>query len=663
MRNPVRVRTLLFLLVCLLVLPAATSGKEKRAWKVLETTAAGDDHEATFDRARDYIERFPAGENLIEAHRLAGDAAFALEQWQLARRHLESYMRLGGRDDLDRTRLQVAIAVGKEGDTEGGQSQLSNVLANAEDKAVAREAGRELVAQLLFAGEWRRALKAQGTLLERDLFEPDRDVEDSKNAISIARRELESRGRTWGKDDWSRTEKSFDEPMVKGLLAALSLEENGRLTDSPETESDRRAWASRYPEHPLLEWIPGAAVFASEKEDVNADVIGLLVPESGKYAAPGALVRRGVELALMKAAEQGWPQVDLRVVDTAGDPSTAEAGLRRLKDDDKAIAVLGPMISAEAELLASLSSELAMPTVMLSQRPGFEADNPYAFNAWIHPESQIRAVVDHAINRMGLSSFAIAYPSKESAGDLARRFWEEVEAQGGKVVSVESYPAQETDFRQTAQRLTGSYWEEGKVPGEGDVQLPYMPNRSKPQLADEGPKLLEPGIDFQAVFVPDSYRRVSMLAPGFLFEEINLGGHIEKVPSVVLLGGSAFNHPDLVTRGGNYVKGSVMVDGFFLEANRDAVLDFKKSYRANYNADPTLLEASAYDATLFLCQLLSEGVTSRRALLSRLSLASPLVTVTGARGFEPGGAMQHEMLTLQVRKGKIVQVWPQDDGD
>ncbi|MCO4771508.1 MAG: penicillin-binding protein activator [Deltaproteobacteria bacterium] len=659
--SPTRIQILLLLLVSLLVLPGASSKQERRAWKLLETSVeAADDPEDVFDRAREYLEKYPSGDGTIKAHSYAGRAAFELKRWKLARQHLESYLSLGGRDELDDIRLKVAIAVGKEGDVTGGMSQLANVLANAEDTQAGRTAGRELVAQLLFEGDWRRTLTTQGTMLERGFFEPELDIEDSKKAISVARREIKSRGRTWGKDGWSRTEKSFEEPTVRGLLAALALEEDGRLLDSVETESDRRAWASRFPEHPLVDWVPGASVFMAEDEDVNPDVVGLLIPETGKYAAPGELVRRGVQLALMKAAEQGWPQVDLRIVDTAGDAVTAEAGMRRLVEEDKAIAVLGPMISAEAEQLAPLTSELAMPTVMLSQRPGFEADNPYAFNGWIHPESQVRALVDHAIHRMGLQTFAIAYPAKESAGGLARRFWEEVEAQGGKVVSVESYPAQETDFRETAQRLIGTYWEE-KVPGEGDVQLPYMPGRSKPQLADEGAKVLEPGLDFQAVFVPDNYRRVSMLAPGFLFEEINLGGHIEKVPSVVLLGGSALNHPDLVNRGGDYIKGTVLVDGFFLEANRDAVLEFKKAYRANYNADPTLLEASAYDATLFLCQLLSEGVTSRRSLLQRLSLASPMITVTGARGFEPGGAMQHEMLTLQVRKGKIVQVWPTTD--
>jgi len=643
------------LLCFLLVLPGAASKAERRAWKVLENAVESNDEPAELlNRSQAYLESFPESENATTARRLAGEAAFELKEWKTALSYLEAYLSSGGREGIDHTKLRIAIATLKGGDMTSGVAQLANVLGSAQDKDAGRTAGRELVAQLLFEGEWRRALEGQGTMLARGLFDPDIDMADSRSAIAAARLDMKSQGREWGEDSWSRTEKSFDDPMVKGLLAALDLEESGSLLDSPDTEGDRKAWSARFPEHPLVSWVPGASIFLSETEDVDPSVVGLLVPDTGRFAAPGQLVRRGVELAMLTAAEQGWPAVDLRVVDTAGDPAIAETGLRSLLEKDKAIAVLGPMISAEAALLAPMTAELAMPTIMLSQRPGFESDSPYAFNAWIHPETQVRALVEHAINRMGLKSFAIAYPNKEGAGDIARRFWDEVVASGGNVVSVESYPSGETDFRETAQRLLGTYWID-KSPGEGDLQLPYMPGRSKPHL--DGPEL-EPGVDFQAVFVPDSYNRVSMLAPGFLFEEINLGGHIEKVPSVVLLGGSALNHPGLVERGGEYIKGTVMVDGFFLESNRDAVLDFKKKYAANYGGNPTLLEASAYDATLFLCQLLAEGVTTRRELLQRLSLATPVVSVTGARGFEPDGAMQHEMLTLQVRQGKIVQVWP-----
>ena len=105
---------------------------------------------------------------------------------------------------------------------------------------------------------------------------------------------------------------------------------------------------------------------------------------------------------------------------------------------------------------------------------------------------------------------------------------------------------------------------------------------------------LEALANFQvdAVFVPDNYKRVSMLAPGFLFEEINLGSHLpaEEYPPVMLMGGAALNHPGLISRGGKYTEGTLLVDGFFLNSTEPAVQQFALAYKAAYEKEPSIIE-------------------------------------------------------------------------
>lgn len=655
-----RVRVLLLLAVALLVLPGAASKPEIRAWKIIQKTVDADDPEALLGRTTKYLEDFPGGEYTLDAHLLAATAAFDLEEWRVARRHYESWLKLGGREGLDAVKLQIALTVSNGGDREGGASQLKNVATTAEDKTVIQLAVRELVALHLFDGDWARALNAQGLLLERKLFDPDTDLEDSRAAITAAKREHEG---PWDESTWATLEREAPTPLIAGLLGVLLLEENKQLVNAPGTEEARRSWAVRYPEHPLIDWVPGAEEFASEPEDVNPTAVGVLLPMSGRYAAPGQLAKRGIDLAVQSAIELGWPEVELHVIDTAGEAEQAAAGVQTLVEENKVIAVLGPMISNSAPPVAEAANDAIVPTLMMTQKPGLVGDSNYAFNAWMHPDDQVRALVDHTMGRMGMTKFAVAYPDKESAGALVATFWDAVEANGGEIVAVESYPAESTDFRETGRKLK-ALWYTAQPPGEGDLTLPWLPGKSKPQIANEPIVELTPGVDFQAVFVPDNYRRVSMLAPGFIFEEINLGGHIEdseekEYPPVTLIGGAALNHPDLINRGGKYTEGTVMVDGFFLDSEAPAVQHFRTAYRAAYGSDPTILEATAYDATIFLIQLLSEGVTSRRELVRRLALSTPVQSVTGARGFNADGSMVHELLTLQVRKGTIVQVWPQ----
>ena len=660
--RPTRFPALLVLAGALLILSGAASKPEIRAWKVIEKTVDSGENEDLLERTTTYLEDFPGGDYTLRAHRLAGGAAFELGQWRSARRHLESWLTLGGRDGLDEVKLLIALTVGEDGDREGGASQLRNVATSAQDPAVIRRAARELVALHLFDGDWGRALDAQGVLLERRLFDPDVDLADSRTAVAAAKRARTDARQEWEDGSWGELERAASTPLIGGLIGALALEDRRQLVDSPGTEESRRMWASRYPEHPLITWVPGAEQFAAEPEDTNPLAIGLLLPVTGRYAAPGALARRGIDLAIQAAVELGWPQVELYVVDTAGDEEAAAAGVARLVEEDKVIAVLGPMISSSAPGVALAADKAVVPVIMMTQKPGQTADSHYAFNAWMHPDDQVRSLVDHAMGRLGMTKFAIAYPDKESAGQLVAKFWDEVEKAGGEIVSVESYPAESTDFRETGRKLK-ALWYTVSPPGEGDLPLPWLGSRTKPQIANEPIVELEPGLDFQAIFVPDNYRRVSMLAPGFIFEEINLGGHIEKTKEkehlpVTLLGGSALNHPDLIARGGKYTEGTILVDGFFLESLEPGAQHFTNAYRAAYGSDPTILEATAYDATIFLIQLLGEGVSTRRELVRRLALSTPVQSVTGARGFNTDGSMVHELLTLQVRRGAIVQVWP-----
>lgn len=656
-------RKFLLLLCLTLLVPAlvgAASKPEIRAWKVIEKTIDADDPQALYDRATRYLEDFPGGEYTLRAHKLAGEAAFSLENWPSCRRHLESWLTLGGRDGLDDVKLLIALSVSEGGDRDGGASQLKNVATSAKDKEVVQRAARELVALHLFVGNWARALNAQGLLLERRLFDPDTDLEDSRTAIDTARRD---KGDDWTDASWDELERKAPTPLIAGLIAVLALEDRKQLVDADGTEQARRGWAARYPDHPLVTWVPGAEEFAAEPEDTNPKAVGLLLPMTGRYAAPGKLARRGVDLAVQAAKDLGWPEIEIHVVDTAGEADAAAAGVASLVEDHKVIAVLGPMISNSAPAVAEAATENIVPTLMMTQKPGMVSDSPFAFNAWMHPDEQVRALVDHTMGRMGITKFAVAYPDKESAGALVNTFWGAVEANGGQIVAVESYPAESTDFRETGRKLK-ALWYTAQPPGEGDMTLPWLGTRTKPQIANEPIVELVPGVDFQAVFVPDNYRRVSMLAPGFIFEEINLGGHIEdskekEYPPVTLIGGSALNHPDLVNRGGKYTEGTVMVDGFFLESETPGVQHFRTAYREAYGTDPTILEATAYDATIFLIQLLSEGATTRRELVRRLALSTPVQSVTGARGFNADGSMVHELLTLQVQKGSIVQVWPQ----
>ena len=640
-------RPLLLILLAGLLMGAGPDAREKRALSAFETAAKGGDAERILARGLDFLQDWSDSEAALDVRRATGEAAFELGRWRSARRQFEAWMGGGGRIGIDDVKHKAAICLAREGNKAAAVPMLKNVASHDPDPVRAASAARELVELHLFDAEWKAALAAQDLLLARDLFQVPEDLDRSRKAVDGL-----------GPETAELLEERFRGEFVGGVLAYLRLEADDQLLDTPETEGSRRHFAVRYHAHPLLDQVPGAADWAAAGEDTNANRVGILVPTTGRFAAPGSLALRGVRQAFAVREALGLPELELIVEDTAGDPEQAERALTRLVEEHQVIAVIGPMIQAEAEALNARADELAIPMLMMVQSPGLAEGHDYAFNTWVTAEEQVDALVEQAVTRLGYQNFAIAYPAKKSGARLADRFWTGVEAAGGRVSAVEGYEPDSTDFRETARRLKGTHYRHAP-PGEKDRKLPFLGERTKPQITEPQSELT-PGVDFQVVFVPDNYKRVSMLAPGMMFEEINLGGHlpVRDFPPVVLMGGSAMNHPDLIDRGGKYTNGAILADGLFLQSPDPVVQQFAADYRASHGSDPTLLEANAYDSTRFVMQLLAEGITTRRELLPRLTMAAPAESVTGAHGFASSGEMRHQMKVLEVHKGHFTQIWP-----
>ena len=641
------IRILTVGLLCLVLLGAGPSRKEERTFSQLRDAVSEQQHKRALKLATNLLQQFPDSDYRLDAHRMAGEAAMTLEQWREARAHFESYLQLGGREELQTLQLKIALCLAREGRMDAAPAALRNVAVNDEDPERSAAAARELMHLRQFEGKHQASLEAAGILLERTTFKMDEDMEPCRKAASNLSDEM-----------LEQLEQNHSRDAVAGLAGFLLLERQDALLDDPSTDPQRMAFARQHPDHPLLSEVPGAQAWADDSAS-GGRTIGVLLPLSGRYAMVGELARRGIELAVARAEQLGWPTTEVITIDTLGDPDAASAGLSKLVEEHNAVVVLGPLLSAEGERLSKEAEELGIPLLMMIQRPGLAENRANVFNTWVTAEEQIDAIVEHAVNRLGLNKFAIAYPTKESSARLTTRFWEKVEEVGASIAAIEPYEPAATDFRETAQRLKGTFYMES-APAEADLVLPFLGERTKPQLVEPQIELV-PGVDFQAVFVPDNYKRVSMLAPGFLFEEINLGSHLpaEEYPPVVLMGGAALNHPELVSRGGKYTEGALLVDSFFLDSDDQAMKTFADAYRVAWEKDPSVIEANAYDTALLAQQLFSDTEQlSRREFRRRLNIASPIESVTGGRGMRANGEMRHEMLCLTVRKGHIVQAWP-----
>ncbi|MEO8604549.1 MAG: penicillin-binding protein activator, partial [bacterium] len=332
--------------------------------------------------------------------------------------------------------------------------------------------------------------------------------------------------------------------------------------------------------------------------------IGVLLPLSGEYAPYGQRSLNGIKLALGPLAAQ------LDVRDTKGDPSTARAGLDALFADSNVLAVIGPLRSKEAEIVAPRAERGGLPMVLLAQQEGVTGE--WVMQPAMTSARQAGELAEYAVAMKGLKRFGVLYPGDQYGSALSAAFKEQVEQRGGQVVGAISYDPHQREF--SVELLSVGKW-----------------------VKDDG---------LQAVFIPD-----------FATNAVPLATQLRRAqPEVVLLGSNGWNDPGALAPAASDLDGAVFVDGFFASSTRPATQQFVAAYRGAYaNATPEILEAQAYDAGLLVLRALQSGARSRLQMTQALRAPRTLEGAGGTLGISAQG-IQRQLFLLRLSNGSISEI-------
>lgn len=378
----------------------------------------------------------------------------------------------------------------------------------------------------------------------------------------------------------------------------------------------------------LLKDIDSALYVDDYKFDVP--VIGALFPMSGPYAEFGEAALKGVLLAAEVFGKEYGP-VEVYVRDVSTDRREARRVVKDLASEKRVVGLVGPLLSAAARDAAVYAQRRGVPMVTLSVREGLASTGDYVFRNSLTLEQQAVTLADYASYELELTRYAILYPSNSYGSGLATLFQRQVERLGGEVVKKVSYEPGTRDFSKKFIDLF-----------EIEVEERLKGRRSIREF--------KPTVEVDAVFIPDYYQTISLVAPFFKYYNIE---------DVKLLGSNGWNSPDLVEMAGSYVEGAVFVDGFFSESSRSGTAEFVTRYKDTYGTEPGVLAAQAYDAARVIITSLGRDGRTGQFEMDRKSLRLSLEEITGYQGaagglsFGPEGEAEKELFVLTVERGRI----------
>ena len=413
------------------------------------------------------------------------------------------------------------------------------------------------------------------------------------------------------------------------------------------------AFLARYPEHEnrilaesLIEEIKKNAVF-------NRYTIGCLLPLSGPYEIFGSRALKGIELALaLFSSRSGGPPINIIVKDTGADPDKTIAAMEELYHE-KVAAILGPIVTSE--IAGREAQQMGIPIITFTQKDSIPEIGDKVFRNFITPKMQVETIVSFTVESLGLERFAILYPDETYGLTYMNLFWDELLESGGKVVGVESYRPEQTDFMDPIKKLVGIYHlvpEDLKPdvvsgPDENLQQADEESRENELEKAEEDEEPV-PIVDFDAVFIPDAPGKVGQIVPQLAYFDVK---------DVFLLGTNLWHSESLIKIAHQYVQGALMTDGFFAQSTSSQVQEFVKFYEETYQETPDFVSAVVYDSAMMLFDIVGRPhIRYRTDIRDELLNLVNFPGITGITRFDENGEVQKKLHLLKIQGRRFVEL-------
>lgn len=387
--------------------------------------------------------------------------------------------------------------------------------------------------------------------------------------------------------------------------------------------------------------------------------IGVLLPLTGPYADVGEQSLKGILLAASvfdSIATDNRKGVELVVRDTAGDPAKVKEALVSLSTYNVS-AVIGPVLGRESWEAAKHSSAFPFPLLSLSRREDLVGFGKNIFRFGLTSRAEVEVLVDYVFETLKLRKIGLLYPRDSYGRKVRSLFWDEVEKRGGKIVSVAGYNPGDTDFSEAVRNLVGyrrldfetrqALVERRTLLREAKRKVPEIAKELRQEaarlLAPDG-SVLPPIIRFEALFIPDTYEKVALIAPQLAFHGIK---------GVRLLGLSDWNHSDLIDVGGKYVGGSVFTSAYFGGSRHPALVGFTERYRETFAQEAGPFAAEAFDVTRLLLRAMQDTTGDISNQLRQVVVEGG---ISGVIEMGPDRNVSKRPHVLGVHRGRLISI-------
>ena len=342
--------------------------------------------------------------------------------------------------------------------------------------------------------------------------------------------------------------------------------------------------------------------------DTVSAKIGVISYLTGSGAAYGEAITNGFNLALEEINAKGEVNIELVVEDSAGKQDQALTVAQKLMSSDDIVALLGPTLSTEMNVVGPEADLNGIPILGTSTTAsGIPQIGEYVFRNSIPESLAIPAALEKAVDKYGAKKVAILYGNDDlftkSGFDTMKEVAEEMELE---IVTIETFQKGQSDY---------------------NAQLTKIKDL-KPDL------ILASALYNEGAVIMDQARKMGIDVP--------------------FVGGNGFNSPEVIDIAGKASEGLIVATPWFGEKPDQKVQDFVKKYEEKYGKKPDQFAAQAYDALYIMAEgLKNAGEADRDALRDALAEIKDLDGILGKFSFDKDGDVVMDPTVLIIKDGKF----------
>ncbi len=337
------------------------------------------------------------------------------------------------------------------------------------------------------------------------------------------------------------------------------------------------------------------AVGAANAQDKTIK-IGALFPMSGPGAYFGAQDKQGVELALEQLNKDGVNGYKFAVQyeDSACSPLPASQAAKRLIDQYKPDVIIGEECSDATLAVMPIIEQAKTPMINAGSSSIRITDpgNPYTFRIMPNEVMQGVDIATQAYNKLNARTAVLLNETTNAGIGNAKVFKDTFEKLGGKVVAEIGFGRDVNDFTAIATRVAGA--------GKADVVPTYT-------LEGQGLKITQ---------------------------ALAQAGVVKGGDGAAIQLGTIWLPFGFEQKAGKAALGYVRIVQFDPTDQRDMVKNFVSSFKAKFNADPTHINAHAYDQIMLIGDVVKRGAKDAQSIRDALAATKSFVGVTGSVEFD-----------------------------